>query len=105
MLIRNIGKMEELQNIPVEEAIPLCNGFCSKNPLTTPCAKANACFTCPLFIPSKQFLNAYHIQLMETEATIQIAETNGYERMLEKALEDKEALENIIKKLERKGEK
>ena len=42
---------------------------------------------------------------METEATIQIAETNGYERMLEKALEDKEALENIIKKLERKGEK
>ena len=104
-LIRNIGKMDNIEEIPEENTIALCNGFCSKNPLTTPCAKANACFSCPLFIPSKQFLNMYEIQLIEIEATIQIAQTNGYDLMLQKALEDKEALEKILKRLEQKGEK
>ena len=104
-LIRNIGKMEELKEIPTEETVALCNGFCSKNPLTTPCAKANACFSCPLFIPSKQFLNMYEMQLLEIEATIKIAETNGYDLMLEKAIEDQNAILNILKRLEQIGGK
>ena len=54
-----------------------------------------------MFIPSFQFLNAYHIQLLEIEATIKIAEANDYTMMLKKALKEKEALEKIISKLEK----
>lgn len=102
-LIRNIGKFNQLEDIPTENTVALCNGFCSKEPLTTPCAKANACFSCPLFIPSKQFLNMYEMQLIEVEATIQLARTNDYQLMLQKALEDKDAILNILKRLEKNG--
>ena len=105
VLIRNIGKMEELKELPTTNTVALCNGFCSKNPITSPCAKANACYSCSLFVPSKEFLNMYEIQLTEIEATIQIAELNGYELMLEKALEDKHNLLNVLDKLKRIGEK
>lgn len=105
VLIRNIGKMDELKELPTANTVALCNGFCSKNPITSPCAKANACYSCSLFIPSKEFINMYEIQLTEIEATIQIAELNGYELMLEKALEDKKNLLNVINKLKLIGEK
>ena len=101
MLIRNIGKGKDMAEIIPEKSVALCNGYCGKNPLTTPCAKANACFNCSMFIPSFQFLNAYHIQLLEIEATIKIAEANDYTMMLKKALKEKEALEKIISKLEK----
>lgn len=101
MLIRNIGKGKDMTEIIPEKSVALCNGYCGKNPLTTPCAKANACFNCSMFIPSVQFLNAYHIQLLEIEATIKIAEANDYTMMLKKALKEKEALEKIISKLEK----
>ena len=104
MLIRNIGKGKDMAEIIPEKSVALCNGYCGKNPLTTPCAKANACFNCSMFIPSIQYLNAYHIQLLEIEATIKIAEANDYTIMLKKALKEKEALERIISKLE-KGDK
>ena len=58
-----------------------------------------------MFIPSIQYLNAYNIQLLEIEATVKIAEANGYSMMLKKALRDKEALENIILKLEKGAKK
>lgn len=45
VLIRNIGKMEELKELPTTNTVALCNGFCSKNPITSPCAKANAFLT------------------------------------------------------------
>lgn len=105
MLIRNIGKVRDMAEIIPEKSIALCNGYCTKNPLTTPCAKANACYNCSMFIPSIQHLNAYNIQLLEIEATIKIAETNGYTMMLNKALKEKEALEKIIAKLEKGGKK
>ena len=97
--------MDELKELPTANTVALCNGFCSKNPITSPCAKANACYSCSLFIPSKEFINMYEIQLTEIEATIQIAELNGYELMLEKALEDKKNLLNVINKLKLIGEK
>ena len=105
MLIRNIGKGKDMAEIIPEKTVALCNGYCGKNPLTTPCAKANACFNCSMFIPSIQYLNAYNIQLLEIEATVKIAEANGYSMMLKKALRDKEALENIILKLEKGAKK
>lgn len=101
MLIRNIGKKDQLIEPSIENTIALCNGFCGKNSLTNPCAKANACYSCSLFIPSKQFLHVYDMQLTEIEASIQIAETNGYELMLKKALEDKENLLKILSKLKK----
>lgn len=103
MLIRNIGKGKDMAKLIPEKSVALCNGFCGKNPLTTPCAKANACFNCSMFIPSIQYLNAYKIQLLEIEATIKVAEANDYTLMLKKALREKEALENIISKLEKGG--
>lgn len=45
--------------------------------------------------------NAYHIQLLEIEATIKVAEANNYDMMLKKALKEKDALEKIIKKIEK----
>lgn len=101
MLIRNIGKGKDMAEVIPEKSVALCNGYCGKNPLTTPCAKANACFNCSMFIPSIQFLNAYHIQLLEIEATIKVAEANNYDMMLKKALREKVALEKIIEKLEK----
>ena len=101
MLIRNIGKKDQLIEPSIENTIALCNGFCGKNSLTNPCAKANACYSCSLFIPSKQFLHVYDMQLTEIEASIQIAETNGYELMLKKALEDKENLLKVLSKLKK----
>ena len=41
------------------------------------------------------------MQLTEIEASIQIAETNGYELMLKKALEDKENLLKVLSKLKK----
>ena len=101
MLIRNIGKGKDMAEVIPEKSVALCNGYCGKSPLTTPCAKANACFNCSMFIPSIQFLNAYHIQLLEIEATIKVAEANNYDMMLKKALREKVALEKIIEKLEK----
>lgn len=101
MLIRNIGKGKDMAEVIPEKSVALCNGYCGKSPLTTPCAKANACFNCSMFIPSIQFLNAYHIQLLEIEANIKVAEANNYDMMLKKALREKVALEKIIEKLEK----
>ena len=101
MLIRNIGKGKDMAEVIPEKSVALCNGYCGKSPLTTPCAKAHACFNCSMFIPSIQFLNAYHIQLLEIEATIKVAEANNYDMMLKKALREKVALEKIIEKLEK----
>lgn len=96
MLIRNIGHME---NIVVEEpqnAIPLCNGWCTKNTSTGICKKANACLSCSMFKPSPEFLNNYCLQLQDVEATIEIAKTNDMEILLQENLKTKETLEHII---------
>lgn len=102
VLISNIFKMEsEKEEIP-ETAIPLCNGFCCKQIETGICKKANACLNCPMFIPSMQFISSYELQLQEIEATIAIAKTCGYTKMLENCMETKKLLEEIIKRLEEK---
>lgn len=105
MLIKNIGKGKDMAEVIPEKSIALCNGYCNKNPLTTPCAKANACLNCSMFIPSIQFLNGYYLQLKEIEATIKIAEANNYVMLLKKAKMEKASLEKIIAKLETLGGK
>ena len=46
------------------------------------CKKATACLSCPMFIPSIQFINSYELQLQEIEATIVVAKANGYTKIL-----------------------
>lgn len=105
ILISNIGKIDsEKEEIP-KTAIPLCNGFCCKSIETGICKKASACLECPMFIPSKQFLNSYMLQLQETEASIAIAKACGYTQMLQNSLKTKESLENIISRLKELEEK
>lgn len=104
ILISNIGKIDsEKEEIP--KTIPLCNGFCCKSIETGICKKASACLECPMFIPSKQFLNSYMLQLQETKASIAIAKACGYTQMLQKSLKTKESLENIISRLKELEEK
>ena len=99
VLISNIWKTEsDKEEIP-ETAIPLCNGFCSKDIETGICKKATACLSCPMFIPSIQFINSYELQLQEIEATIAVAKANGYTKLLENSIETKKQLESILKKL------
>lgn len=103
IMISNIGKLEsEKEQIP-ETALPLCNGFCCKDIETGICKKANACLNCPMFIPSQRFMNSYELQLQETLATIAIAKSCGYEKLLENSLETKKQLESIITKLKQLG--
>lgn len=99
VLISNIWKTEnDKEEIP-ETAIPLCNGFCNKDIETGICKKATACLSCPMFIPSIQFINSYELQLQETEATIAVAKANGYTKLLENSIETKKQLESILEKL------
>lgn len=102
IIISNLWKTEdEKESIP-QDAIPLCNGFCCKQIDTGICKKANVCLDCPMFIPSIQFISSYMIQLQEIEATIAIAKTCGYTKMLQNCMETKQSLEDIIKRLEDK---
>lgn len=103
IMISNIGKLESEQEQIPETAIPLCNGFCCKNIETGICKKANTCLNCPMFIPSQQFINSYELQLQETLATIAIAQSCGYEKLLENSLETKKQLESILSKLKDYG--
>ena len=63
----------------------------------------NTCLNCPMFIPSQQFINSYELQLQETLATIAIAQSCGYEKLLENSLETKKQLESILSKLKDYG--
>lgn len=103
IMISNIGKLESEQEEIPNTAIPLCNGFCCKQIETGICKKANACLNCPMFIPSQQFMNSYELQLQETLATIEIAKSSGYTKLLENSLTTKKSLEEIIAKLKKLG--
>lgn len=100
ILINSIGKMDEFPLEDYENAIPLCNGWCCRPSELGICDKINACLTCSQFRPSHKHLISYKIQLSEIESTLAVAKANGYTRIIEKCLSDKEALEDIIKRLE-----
>lgn len=102
IIISNLWKTEDKKESIPQDAIPLCNGFCCKQIDIGICKKANVCLDCPMFIPSMQFISSYMIQLQEIEATIAIAKTCGYTKMLQNCMETKKSLEDIIKRLEAK---
>lgn len=101
ILINSIGKMDEFNLDDYENAIPLCNGWCCKPIDLGICDKINACLTCSQFRPSMKHLTSYRLQLSELESTLAVAEANGYTRIVEKCTAEKEALQNIINRLEK----
>lgn len=101
-MISNIGKLESEKEQTLKQLF-LYVDFCCKDIETGICKKANACLNCPMFIPSQRFMNSYELQLQETLATIAIAKSCGYEKLLENSLETKKQLESIITKLKQLG--
>ena len=99
-LITHIGKFEQEFAPPTPDAIPLCNGWCTKPHQTGVCKKANYCLKCKLFVPTFEHINTYKNELRELESTITIAKQENSEILLQKCMEDKKALEKIITELE-----
>lgn len=103
-MISNIGNIKEVQNdiLQNNEYIQLSNGMCCKPINEGVCKHANACLTCKMFKYDKSYLPLYENQLNEVNINIEIAKTNGFERILDYNLELKKNLEKIIKSI--KGE-
>lgn len=97
-LISNIYSMKKVSVEKPELATPLCNGWCVRDveSLGT-CKKANSCLKCSMFKPSPEFLNNYCMQLEDVLAVIEVAKANNMEALLNKNLQLKERLEEIIK--------
>ena len=104
ILISNIGNIDDAILSDYEHAEPLCNGWCVRNSSMGQCLKANSCLSCSLFVPSPKHLANYKLQLLETESSITIAKANGLDAMVEKNLQTKKYLEDIISKIEKKME-
>lgn len=104
ILISNIGNIDDAILSDYEHAEPLCNGWCVRNSSMGQCLKANSCLSCSLFVPSPKHLANYKLQLLETESSITIAKANGLDSMVEKNMQTKKYLEDIISKIEKKME-
>lgn len=99
LLISNIGQIDDNVLSICSNPIPLCNGWCVKNPSLGQCEKANHCLECEMFVPTFAYLNHYEMQLHEVEASISVAKANNMDVLLQKNLKTKESLEKIISKI------
>lgn len=101
-MIENIGHEDTavIQESKQNGMIPMPNGYCSKSVASGLCEHANACYSCRMFRPSKQFLDLYKRHLAETEQNIEVAKINHFDRLLEININLKAKLEKIINKLE-----
>lgn len=79
--------------------IPLPNGYCTKKISTGFCKDANACYTCRMYRPTKDFLPLYEAQLREAEANIAIAELHGFEGVRDINQNLREQLLKIIERV------
>ncbi len=85
VLIQNIGHEPDqiLKENEEEGLLPLSNGYCSKNIASGLCDHAYACYSCRMYRPSAKYLPLYYGQLKEARNNIQVAELNGYDRLLQ----------------------
>ena len=103
--IKSIGAAETTATVEKNDinkdniVIPLPNGYCTKKIDTGLCEDANACYTCRMYRPTREFLPLYEAQLREAEANIAIAELQGFERVLDINRDLKEQLIKIIEKV------
>ena len=101
-MIRNMGKERELNPVTAIDKswLPLSNGFCSKDPGGEVCDRANNCYSCSSFKPTKQHLYLYERHLREVRNSILIAEANGFERLARNAKSTENAILNVIRKVD-----
>lgn len=97
--IKNLGKKRNPAAEDEHLGSPLCNGTCARSAESGPCENYNACYSCPMFKPSRSSLEIFEHQLDEVEKSIAIAEANGYQRSLELHRNTKRQLEKIIEKV------
>lgn len=89
------------QNI-MSQALP--NGLCSLPLTQSKCPHANACLTCTHFRTSKKHLEQHKSQLQETNAVIDNAKQNGWQRIVEMNTDVAHNLKKIIITLENNHE-
>jgi len=99
ILVNNIGKIQESTKKDLQNALPLCNGWCIRPIELGICIHANHCLQCDLFCPDSRHMNYYMMQLEEINATLAIIESTGNELMIKKLSTDKEQLEKIIERV------
>ncbi len=83
-----------LKNNIMAQALP--NGLCTLPLAKQRCPHANACLTCGHFRTNKNYLPNHEEQLKQTEALIETAKCNGWQRQVEMNLAVKSNLERII---------
>ena len=100
-LINNIGNIDKLRQVVKAEiplVQPLPNGSCSKE---GKCEHFNACYTCPMFVPSAEFLLVYKHQLQRAEAGLLMAKSGNMTRLIDMNEQLGTNLKKIIRKCER----
>ena len=99
---RNINVFDDCMpkgNPSGKKILPLSNGYCRK-PGGEICCHANACYKCPMFKPSKEYLRVYKYQLREAVMAKQHAVMMGYTTIVEHNQEIIDYLSKIIVQLE-----
>ena len=99
-LIERIGNVtESMCHVPDDysDFVPLPNGACT---CAGDCPHQNACYTCHFYVPQKDFLSAYKLQLKQAELAIAEARKYNHTSFLEKNVALRNALKSIIDKLE-----
>lgn len=99
-LILNIGNItESMCHIPDDyrDFIPLPNGSCT---CAGDCNHQNACYTCSFYIPQKDFLPTYKLQLEQAELAIEEARKYNHTAFMEKNTALRNVLKSIISALE-----
>lgn len=103
-LILNIGKItESMCHVPDDysDFIPLPNGACT---CAGDCSHQNACYTCPFYVPQKDYLSIYKLQLEQAELAIKEAQKYNHKTFMEKNAVLRNALKKIINSLEKNDE-
>lgn len=99
-LIENIGKVQNINPDDFKNALPLCNGWCCRPASLGICEHANYCLSCNLFKPDIRHKNYYNIQLLELEATLELAKNSENELLEKKTLKDIKNIKKIIAKVD-----
>ena len=99
-MILNIGNItESMCHIPDDysDFIPLPNGACT---CAGDCPHQNACYTCNFYIPQKEYLPTYRLQLEQAELAIKESQKYKHKTFMEKNIAIRDTLKGIITALE-----
>lgn len=102
-LIANIGHTEDVNfSLPqlLDNTFPLANGTCAKPLESGSCTCTSSCYNCVSFRPQKEYLDVYKKQLTEINRNLEVAELQGFTRIIEQHMIVKNALVELIKQLD-----